>query len=59
MSLRLRAVAETAVLREELLAKPGLSQLEVLRMPAGSNPSYLDKQQYFTLQRAFPRLSLR
>jgi hypothetical protein len=58
MPLRLRAVAPV-VLRDELLAHGGLSDLEVLRMPAGSNPSYLDTQLYSTLQQAFPQLSLR
>jgi hypothetical protein len=58
MPLRLRAVSPV-VLRAALLAHRGLSDLEVLRMPAGSNPSYLDTQQYSTLQQAFPQLSLR
>jgi hypothetical protein len=56
MPLRLRAVSPV-VLREELMSQSGLSELEVLRMPAGSNPSYLDKQQFSTLQRAFAQLS--
>lgn len=32
---------EPPVLRAELLGDPVLSGMEVLRMPAGSNPSYL------------------
>ena len=56
MPLRLRPV-EPVVTREEILARPGLSGLEVIRMPAGSNPSYLDKQQYRALQSAFPQVS--
>lgn len=32
---------EPPVLRTELLNDPALSRIEVLRMPAGSNPSYL------------------
>jgi hypothetical protein len=58
MPLLLRAVAPV-VRRDELLAQRGLSDLEVLRMPAGSNPSYLDTQQYASLQRAFPQVALR
>jgi len=35
--------------REELLRSPALSAAEVLRMPAGSNPSYLSAKQYAAL----------
>jgi hypothetical protein len=58
MPVRLLGVAP-AVSREEILAVPGLSGLEVLRMPAGSNPSYLDVGQYRTLRQHFPQLSQR
>jgi hypothetical protein len=34
------------VLRAELLADPGARDAEVLRMPAGSNPSWLSPAQY-------------
>ena len=56
MPLRLRAVVPV-VLRDEVLAQRALSDLEVLRMPAGSNPSYLDALQYSALQQAFAQLS--
>lgn len=35
--------------REEVLHSPALSAAEVLRMPAGSNPSYLSPRQYAAL----------
>jgi hypothetical protein len=44
--------------RAELLADPLLRDLEVIRMPAGSNPSYVDRAQYRTLRQAFPQLHL-
>ena len=56
MPVRLRAV-EPAIQRKELLDHPTLSAIEVLRMPAGSNPSYLDALQYAALQHAFPQLT--
>ena len=55
MPLRLRPV-DPVVTREEMLARPGLSGLEVFRMPAGSNPSYLDTEQYAALRSAFPQV---
>lgn len=36
---------EPPVLRGELLGDPVLSGMEVLRMPAGSNPSYLTAEE--------------
>jgi hypothetical protein len=57
MPVRLQAV-EPPVRREEILAVPGLADLEVLRMPAGSNPSYVDGAQYRTLRQAFPQLHI-
>jgi hypothetical protein len=54
MPVRLRAV-EPAIHREEILAHPTLAGIEVIRMPAGSNPSYLDAEQYQALQQAFPQ----
>jgi hypothetical protein len=39
------------VLRSELRHHPELSAIEVLRMPAGSNPSYLTREQLDTLRR--------
>ncbi len=38
------------VLREELLADPVLSRVEVIRMPAGSNPSYLSREELARLR---------
>jgi hypothetical protein len=46
------------VLKDELLARPGTAQLEVLRMPAGSNPSYVDTEQYRSLLRDFPQIAV-
>jgi hypothetical protein len=57
MSVRLHAI-DPVVRREEILAHPVLRDLEVVRMPAGSNPSYLDRAQYRTLRQAFPQLHL-
>jgi hypothetical protein len=42
------------VLRADLLADPVLRVLEVLRMPAGSNPSYLSVEQYAALRPRLP-----
>ena len=53
MPVRLRAV-EPVIHREEILADPTLAGIEVVRMPAGSNPSYLDTEQYHALQRGLP-----
>ena len=41
------------VLRAELLLDPVLATAEVVRMPAGSNPSYLDREQYAALRAAY------
>ena len=56
MPVRLRLV-EPAIPRKELLDHPSLSRIEVLRMPAGSNPSYLDAEQYGALLHAFPQVA--
>ena len=56
MPVRLRAV-RPAVLRKEILDHPLLSGIEVIRMPAGSNPSYLDAEQYDALLHAFPQVA--
>jgi hypothetical protein len=45
VSVRLTLLAEP-VDRAELLADPGACDAEVLRMPAGSNPSWLSRPQY-------------
>jgi len=56
MPVRLHAV-RPAVHRKEILDLPTLSGIEVMRMPAGSNPSYLDAEQYDALLRAFPQVA--
>jgi hypothetical protein len=56
--VRLRAV-DPYVPRSDLLADPTFAGLEVLRMPAGSNPSYLDATQYAALCAAFPQVDHR
>ena len=43
--------------RRQVLAHPVLAGLEVLRMPAGSNPSFLDVEQYAALCEAFPQVT--
>jgi hypothetical protein len=55
MPVRLRRLTRI-VPREALLADPVLGTAEVLRMPAGSNPSYLDRRQLAALRAAFPRV---
>ncbi len=55
MPVRLAPV-DPVVTRQQVLAIPELSRAEVLRMPAGSNPSFLDVEQYAALQQAFPQL---
>jgi hypothetical protein len=55
--LPVRLVAlEQPVLRRELLAHPVLRDLEVLRMPAGSNPSYLTREQWAVLRDEHPEV---
>ncbi len=51
MPMRLRALP-APVRRSELLLVPVLARAEVVRMPAGSNPSYLDRRQYAALRAA-------
>ncbi len=58
MPVRLHPVVPV-VAREQILAHPGLAGLEVVRMPAGSNPSYLDVEQYRALRVAFPQVAPR
>jgi hypothetical protein len=55
MPLRLRSV-DPVVSRQEILAHPALSRIEVVVMPAGSNPSYLDSAQYQALVESFPQV---
>lgn len=56
MPLLLRPLA-APILREQLMAVPGLAGIEVIRMAAGSNPSYLDVDQLDSLASAFPEVS--
>jgi hypothetical protein len=58
MPVRLRAV-QPHVPRSALLADPRLAGAEVLRFAAGSNPSYLDAEQYAALRAAFPQVDHR
>ncbi|MET0999166.1 MAG: hypothetical protein ABWX73_10655 [Marmoricola sp.] len=58
MPVRLQRL-DPVVAREEIVADPTLASLEVIRMPAGSNPSYLDREQYAALLAAFPQVSPR
>jgi hypothetical protein len=56
MTVRLRTT-EPVVPRAELLATPVLHDLEVLRMPAGSNPSFLDRDAWDVLREQFPQVA--
>jgi hypothetical protein len=58
MPVRLRAV-RPFVPRRALLADPTLAGAEVLRFAAGSNPSYLDAEQWAALRTAFPQVDHR
>jgi len=56
MPLTLRPLSPP-VLRRDLLRHPSLSQLEVLRMPAGSNPSFLTHEDLDALRTEWPQLT--
>jgi hypothetical protein len=49
---------EDHVPRGELLAHPVLASLEVLTMPAGSNPSYVTKEQLDALRAGWPQVTV-
>ena len=49
---------EPAILRSELLEHPRLSQLEVLKVPAGSNPSFVTREQLEELRRRYPQVTV-
>lgn len=53
VSVRLVPV-DPPVLRAQLLADPVLSRIEVVRMPAGSNPSYLGREEFARLRELLP-----
>ncbi|WP_110180947.1 hypothetical protein [Nocardioides solisilvae] len=57
MPLTLEPLAEP-VPRAALLAHPVLAHAEVLRMPAGSNPSYLTVDQLAVLRRDWPQVTV-
>jgi len=46
------------VLRSEILEQPVLSQIEVMKMPAGSNPSYLTRDQLAELRAGWPQVTV-
>ena len=56
LPLRLRTT-DPMVPRRELLASPELHHLEVLRMPAGSNPSFIDRNAWHALREVFPQVT--
>lgn len=49
---------EAPVPRAELLTHPLLAHLEVIRMPAGSNPSYVTKEQLEALRAGWPQVTM-
>jgi hypothetical protein len=57
MPIRLTPL-DPPILRRQLDAHPLLSGLEVLRMPAGSNPSFLTRVQLRELATRFPQLTV-
>ena len=57
MPVRLTAL-ECPVLRDELREHPVLSRAEVIRMPAGSNPSYLSGAQLDALRQTWPQVTV-
>ncbi len=44
------------LLRSEIVGHPELSAMEVIRMPAGSNPSYVTREQLAALTEMCPEL---
>ena len=56
LPVRLRRT-DPVVPRGELLATPGLNGIEVLRMPAASNPSWLDRAAWEALCERFPQVA--
>ena len=55
MSVDLRPV-DPVVLRRDIRLHPELSQLEVIRTPVGSNPSFVTRQQLDELRRVWPQI---
>ena len=58
MPVRLRALAEP-VLRSDLLDHPCLSNIEVLKMAAGSNPSFVSSGDLAALGADWPQVTVR
>ena len=58
LPLSLEPLAQ-AVPRAELLEHPVLREAEVLRMAAGSNPSFLTREQLVELRRQWPQVTVR
>lgn len=50
---------EPPVLRSHLLQHPALSRMEVLRMAAGSNPSFVTRAEWSALLSDWPQLTVR
>ena len=57
LPLRLQPV-DPPVLRTELRSHPDLRALEVLRMPAGSNPSFLTRGQLAAVREQWPEVTV-
>jgi hypothetical protein len=55
MPVRLTSL-DPPILRRELVEHPQLSRLEVIRMAAGSNPSFLTRDQLRELTRRYPQV---
>jgi hypothetical protein len=55
MPVALRGI-DPVVPRTDLMAHPGLRELEVLRMPAGGNPSFVHRDAYDELCASFPQV---
>jgi hypothetical protein len=49
---------DSPILRTEILDHPVLSQIEVVKMPAGSNPSFLSKTDLQELRRMWPHVTV-
>lgn len=56
MGVELRPV-DPVVLRRDVQLHPELSQLEVIRAPVGSNPSYVTRRQLDELRRVWPQVN--
>jgi hypothetical protein len=50
------APLEPPILRAEIVAHPVLSSIEVVRMAAGSNPSFLSREHLDELRRRWPQV---